>query len=461
MNVKIVFYAACIFLVIGCSDSFLDEKPASSIINPKSLEECRSLLENDQQLNNKMPAFVQLASDEYYYDEITWQSTVFVQERNAYIWKDDIYDGNPSMTEWNNSFYSIYITNVVLGVLENIEITALNEKEYEDIKGTALFFRAMWNFALAETFCMPYSKESAASELGIPLRKSPNVNTLEKRASLKETYEAIIEDLEQALFLLQSKQPTIAKNRPSIATANALLARVFLVMADFDKAYKHASNSFSAYSSLLDYNTLNLSEDVVFGQGNPEILLMAIEDGYSSTAPGRSSPNTFVDSTLIELYDLKDLRLQAYFTFNSDKKANRKNLYSAGISSFYCFRGIATDEVLLILAECLARKNELKEVKTLLDKLYQNRFASEDVPVLTFKNVEDALHQVLDERRKELLFRGTRWSDVRRLNVEGRNISMKRSLGKNSYILEPNSLKYAFLIPNNELELSGLVQNKR
>jgi len=116
---------------------------------------------------------------------------------------------------------------------------------------------------------------------------------------------------------------------------------------------------------------------------------------------------------------------------------------------------------LLILAECKARAGDLDGAKILLDNLYKNRFAAENLPQLNFNNSNDAIQQVLDERRKELLFRGMRWSDVRRLNVEGRDINFKRILGEKEYILPPKSLKYAFLLPIQEIQFSGLIQNKR
>lgn len=465
MKKQFYIYVLPFLLCMGCAKSFLEEKPDASIVNPKTLNDCRRLLDNDGQLgqglNYWFPSLGQLASDEYYYNKATWESTVFVQERNAYIWEDDIYEGNPQIGEWNNSYYAIYVCNVVLDVLNNIEVTAANRDEYNDIKGTALFFRAMWNFALAETFCLPYDEKTAANEMGIPLRYSPNIDQLEKRATLEATYSSIVQDMEQSAKLLQNKTPSVFRNRPCTAAAEAMLARIYLVMGNYEKALRYSENSYTTYNVLLDYNKLTLDGDAIFDRNNAEILVMCTQQGYLSTAVGRFAPNSFVDSTLIALYHPKDLRLKAYFTFTQDGKANRKNLYTTGLNGTNCFNGAATDEVLLILAECKARAGDLDGAKILLDNLYKNRFAAENLPQLNFNNSNDAIQQVLDERRKELLFRGMRWSDVRRLNVEGRDISFKRILGEKEYILPPKSLKYAFLLPIQEIQFSGLIQNKR
>lgn len=465
MKKEIFIYVLSLLFCMGCGKSFLEEKSDATLVNPKTLIDCRQLLDNDgrlaQGLNFVFPSLGQLASDEYYYDKSTWESTVFVQERNSYVWADEIYEDNPQISEWNNCYYAIYISNVVLDVLKDIKVTEANKKEYDDIKGTALFFRAIWNFAIAETFCLPYDKNTSENELGIPLRYSPNVDQIEQRATLEDTYKAILEDLEQSVNLLQNGVPSINKNRPSVTAANAMLARIYLVMGHYEGALKHANESYRAYDIILNYNNITLDGDAVFNKDNIEVLFMSAQKGYISTSIGKLAPNSFVDSTLIMLYNSKDLRLQAYFTFNKEKRANRKSLYTSGLNGTNLFNGAATDEVLLILAECKARKGDLDGTKILLENLNKNRFASSDIPFVSFKNKDDAIQQVLDERRRELLFRGMRWSDVRRLNVEGRNISFKRKLGDKEYILMPNSFKYAFFLPMQEIQFSGLTQNKR
>ncbi|MEN5380806.1 RagB/SusD family nutrient uptake outer membrane protein, partial [Sphingobacterium kitahiroshimense] len=72
------------------------------------------------------------------------------------------------------------------------------------------------------------------------------------------------------------------------------------------------------------------------------------------------------------------------------------------------------------------------------------------------------LQKILMERRKELVFRGIRWSDLKRLNTEGKfPTTLKRVIDGQEYELEPGSLKYALLIPQDVIELGKLEQNKR
>lgn len=443
----------------------MDAKPNSNIVIPTTLEDCRRLLDSDgrigQGMNLKFPSMGQLASDEYFLEFTTWQSTVFPIERTAYIWADDIYEGIQNNHDWEDAYHAIYICNVVLDVLEKMEVGKQHRKEYDDIKGTALFFRAMWYHALAEVFCLPYDAFDAGQQLGLPLRITPNVDKIKQRSSLAQTYGLIVTDINLAISLLANDKPTIFRNRPSKSAAYALSARVHLVMGNYALALNNASRSLELHNYLLDYNHLDLEGDAIFDMQNPEVLLMTQIRGYLSIGAGSVAPNSFVDSELVALYKDGDLRKQAYFTFDESGNANRKSLYASSMYSFNCFNGLATDEMVLIKAECLARSGELKRAAETLDMLLRMRIDGKIFEPTSFEDKDSALLEVLEERRKELLFRGMRWSDVRRLNEEGFGFTMRRVLDGKEFILEPMSLKYAFPIPESEVIYSNITQNQR
>jgi hypothetical protein len=80
----------------------------------------------------------------------------------------------------------------------------------------------------------------------------------------------------------------------------------------------------------------------------------------------------------------------------------------------------------------------------------------------TASSSDDALIQILNERRKELLYRGLRWTDLRRLNKDPRfAITLKRIINGVSYTLPPNDNRYAWPIPDNEIALTNMPQNER
>jgi len=82
-----------------------------------------------------------------------------------------------------------------------------------------------------------------------------------------------------------------------------------------------------------------------------------------------------------------------------------------------------------------------------LNHLLENRWEKgKYVPVENLSQTE-ALKVILGERRKELIFRGIRWSDLRRLNIEGANISLERTVNGKMYVLAPNDPRWTWPFP--------------
>src|SRR5690606_16588623 len=115
----------------------------------------------------------------------------------------------------------------------------------------------------------------------------------------------------------------------------------------------------------------------------------------------------------------------------------------------YNFAGLATDEVYLIRAEIAARLGNTEQALNDLNRLKAARWEKNVAfQPYTANTQDEALSYVLQERKKELLFRGLRWSDLRRLNVEGFLITLERRIGNQIYQLIPNDLRYVYPIPN-------------
>jgi CubicO group peptidase (beta-lactamase class C family) len=97
----------------------------------------------------------------------------------------------------------------------------------------------------------------------------------------------------------------------------------------------------------------------------------------------------------------------------------------------------------------------------ILDKLLFNRFKTGTYVPKTLSGQAEALSLVLNERRKELVMRGLRWMDLKRLNAEGRNIMVSRTINGQVVSLNPNDNRYAFPIPEDVIQLTGMPQNER
>ena len=455
----ILIYIVILLLSAGCKNEFLDAKPSSKIIQPVTLEELQSLLDNFQ--NNTTIALGILGSDDYEYqnDEL-WRAAGTATERNSYIWAKDLFQGE-NFGDWDLPYRAILYSNNVLSGLDKINPENLNSNKWNETKGWALFTRANSFYNLVRNFAPAYDPNTSKVDLGIPLRLKPSIDEILPRSSVAETYERILLDLTEATKLLSPDLPENNRNRPSKISCHALLARIYLNMRDYKNAELHADSSLKLYNKLLDYNTVNTGRTYRMDIKNEQLIYNATSHGsYVAYATIANNTQTKVAADLISYYSPNDLRLLIYFVKQTDGTYDIKRGYlgNIGIAPFV---GIANDEIYLIKAECAARRDDRVTALNYLTSLLVNGYVRGTfIPLEAITSVE-ALNMILLERRKELVSRALRWDDLKRLNKEGRNITLSRTVNGQTYTLSPNSPRYVFPIPDNEIRLSGIQQNQR
>lgn len=440
----IIFLAG---LLTSCKKDFLDKKPNQALLIPISLSEFQSLLDNTSVMNTS-PSLNLISSDDISTTDAGWSAYRQPVERNCYLWKYNPYE-DASITDWNAPYAQIFYSNVVLDGLMKIVQDNSNKGQFEQVKGSALFYRAFALYNLTQQFAEPYNINTSKSALGIPVRLSSDVNEKSVRGTLQNTYDRILEDLLLASELLP-KQTNI-KSRPSKIAAFSLLARIYLSMNDYENARNFAGECLNIYNKVIDFNTLSASSTAPFPvtlpNGNDEIIFYNYPISYSFVG----STLTSIDPLLFQSYNDNDLRKTIFFR-------DRGN----GIRTFKgYFLGLATSEIILIRAECNARLGDFDKAMDDLNQLMINRWNNKVAyPKFSATNMSEALVQILAERRKELVFRGIRWSDLRRLNQDTRfSVILKRKINGTDYELLPNSRKYVLPIPDNEVMNSGIQQN--
>jgi hypothetical protein len=168
-----------------------------------------------------------------------------------------------------------------------------------------------------------------------------------------------------------------------------------------------------------------------------------------------------VDSTLYDSYSSQDLRKELFFTIGPSGLPVPFFNYSGNTEKF---SGLATDEVFLIRAECHARLENKESALQDLTKLLNTRWDNNSYPTPVINTAQEALDLVLTERRKELVFRGLRWIDIRRLNYLNINptITLKRWWSNETYTLPPRDKRYVLPIPFDVIEINNRIkQNDR
>jgi starch-binding outer membrane protein, SusD/RagB family len=436
-NLLTILLVSFIIVSAACTKrSDLDQPRDSSLNVLNTAAEARALLDNIDVMR-ETPALAEISADNFYIsDTETYDAT----ELNAYLWKEDIFEGRKQIGDWNKPYQQVYYANAVLDALPRLSTS--DKQQLDEIKGTALAFSKL------------YDEATAAEEWGIPLRLTADPTEVVGRATVAATYRQIIQDAKgSARWLPQTPDP-LRKNRPSAPASYALLARVYLSMSDYRNAALYADSCLMLYTTLLNYNSLDAASG--FTTNNGEVLY---QSNLLSTANMFYPKKCFIDPDLYRSYASDDLRRQLFFSINNMGLPVPRYNYSGSIAMF---SGLAVDEVLLIRAECNARMQNAAGALQDLTTLMQHRWKNGAYPPPVSSTAKEVLDQVLAERRKELVFRGTRLADIRRYNKQGAGISLQRRYKQTDYLLDAGSQKFVLPIPPDVIAVNdGIKQNPR
>ena len=321
---------------------------------------------------------------------------------------------------WQAAYRIISQANLLLRDIDNFSTTdggAVNR-----IKAQALAIRALAHFDLLRYWVEEYDRNS--TKPGIPYITVFDYEQKPARGTVKETYDHIEADLEQARGLMNSGlDKTInatGKAYIDIQGVNAIMSRVFLYSNQLDSAIKYSTLVINAIPLASRTNFPNIWTDASTSEVIWSVSFNAgegrIADPVYFVPNNRSSyrPNP----ALITTYDqVNDVRYSSYFQVRSNRLVLSKYLAKAaqvprpdGITNFKAFR---TGEMYLIRAEAYARKGGANEVSALADlnTLRATRIAAFIPGTETGTALINAIAL---ERRKELISEGHRWFDLKR-----------------------------------------------
>jgi starch-binding outer membrane protein, SusD/RagB family len=451
----LTFNLLLLIVILGTSScaKYLDVKPDKALIVPTTIEDAQLVLNNYQEMNQYSMGYEETQCDDYTVPYSQWNTFYSAEDRGLYVWdKDIIYNSSA----WYK-YKTVLNANVAIGILDQIDPTIDNkQKEWNTVKGCALFFRATSFYEQAQKFAPAYDASTAEKDLGIPLRLTADIDIPTTRASVQQTYDQIIKDLNDAISLLPADNSSQHVSMPNKAAAYGLLARTYLMMRNYPLALENATNSLNLQSTLLDYKTISDfpsqfdNHEVSFlSMGNPAGFLYYFYGGE-------------VNPDLYNSYAANDLRASLFFSLQDDGGYSIARSYSGTFQ--YGFTGVAVDEMYLTRAECYARAGNKSEALTDLNTLLRNRYDDTFIDLTAATN-EDAVNLILKERRKELIYRNIRWSDLKRLNKEPEHaVTLTRTFPDNpsvTFTLPPNDLRYVMLIPKAVIDLTGIAQNPR
>src|SRR5690606_13250692 len=262
MKLSTKLFLSLAVLLASCGREFLDLKRNANQVIPATLQDYQAILDYNYIMNQSASHMLGLiGSDEYYVVDEALESVLWPFQRNAYIWsQDDVFQGEES-ADWNRAYQRILYANLALEARE-LSPAAVDKNLWNNIVGSALFFRSINHYQLLQLFAKPYDASTAATDPGIPIRIDYDVTLKSPRHSVADVYAQIIKDLEEAIELLP--QAAVNPFRPNKAAACTLLARCYMQMHNYEGAERVTNLGLSFSPGILDYETLDFSYPYTF-----------------------------------------------------------------------------------------------------------------------------------------------------------------------------------------------------
>jgi hypothetical protein len=485
--------------VTCCSSSckkFL-EQASQDLIRPVSVTHYKELLQGEAYFKDlyRNGWFVEVMSDNIAGIDLLYPTTVQNTKAQyagpAYRWAGDLEEPTGTFTDrlFQHLYKNILTANSCLEAVDAAEGTA---EEKQVLKGQAYFTRAYGYFVLANLYAQAYN-EAAPTDLCVPLmlKTTPSLEGY-SRATIKEIWDLISDDITQAVNLLAKDRGARSFYEVNYQAALLLATRVFLYKEDYDKVISYGERFLLLHPALRNITAMTTSPNpggtiaskvFLYAPENAEVVFTfskfgsaAAEGGYvyytrevtglAEVVFGASNAAT---SPLISSYGTNDRRKAYWFAPPTGAPGvilayaaytpMKVNYYDGCRTSQYMRSG----EVYLNVAEAYARKASPDNGKAidLLNQLRNNRIASyTNLTAAGFADQAALINFVWEERRRELCFEEFhRWWDLRRI---GQPALQHEWLAGKKYLLNAKDPAYVLNFPRDEMEFNrSLVPNAR
>ncbi len=492
-NIKVCIVAVAVAVA---ATSCLDKYPGSAIPTEKSMKTFDDAL----QINTGI--YAMLKSSSLYTGYLTYLPDVqadFVYAVEGYsnqlgsFW---LWNIRSTSSESEAVYAGLY--NVISNCnffLENVDAVKANTvddaklSELDVLTGEIYTVRALCYSELIKLYCEAYNPATAEQQLGVVLRKHYSQPEKAERASLYDSYQFVLSDLDKAEEILDSDNDIYGNIYATKAKAEALRARVALYMQDWDSAVEYSTrlidNKNFALSSVNASTAIQYFPYMWSTDDSTEIIwrIYLTPESYGgmlgSPFLGRNTdgvnyyPDYVPAQWVLDLYDNSDLRYGTYFAMA--QTAHPHGLAwpllvkyagnSSFISSYYLYevsmpKPFRLAEQYLIRAEALCRQGQYSKASEDLTKLRGTRYES-GKGVMTVSS-SNWLQSIADERVRELYMEGHRLQDLKRWGNEyNEGKGFKRTKQTNSLVegssIEKSIDDYMFVwpIPRHEVEAPG------
>lgn len=403
------------------------------------------------------------------------------------LWQWDIRSTNSEIEAVYAALYRIIgRCNFYLDKVDGLRASLTDDAEIQYLDyytGEVYCARALAYSELIKCFCKAYDPATAETELGVVLADTYSGEKPAKRASLKESYEFVINDLKKAEEMLDEENDGYDAPYFTNASAHAIHARTALYMQDWDAAVEHAtvlveSDAF-ALASARSYVTADQTY-LQYMWTNDASFEGIWRIGYTATSYGAAQGSVFLNFTtdytyyypdyvpaqwVLNLYSSGDMRYNAYFAnaqtgyphqlvwpllikYYGNEALMQNMIYHVNMP-----KPLRLAEQYLIRAEAYCRKGNYSAASADLTALREARFSTGGSISVNAGNWQVTIS---DERVRELYMEGFRLHDLKRWGKGFERTPQSQTQSEGSSLkIEADDPLFVWPIPNHEIVSPG------
>lgn len=441
-----ILAAVTVLTVTSSCNKFLDTDPYASISDSKAITDYSSAFYALTGTYNTLQSTSYYGRDFIVFGDAATENVIVSPNNSNRFLAEAQWSLTPTngdmQTFWAKAYEAIYQANKILQAIDNIEAT---EAQRAAIKAQALAIRAMGHFDLVRYFAQSYKGNE--SSMGVPYMKTTNNYDKPMRNTVKEVYDFIITDLNDAVsnfnIVINSpgsngdKSGLVATGLNTNTTApyfisswavKGILARVYMNQQNYTAANTLLSDIItnSGYTPLTATNYADAWTRSYNNAKNVEFMfaIRNLPDDYGAT---NSLGYIYIQSgygdlrapvSIQALYTATDIRKPVLFKAGTSSQAGWTfvNKYPGrdGVLALSDIPVLRLSDIYLMYAEAQANVGTTPEAIKYLDKI---RMRADVNAVATPAAISqtDLLDKIFLERRKELAYEGHYLFDLKRL----------------------------------------------
>lgn len=381
------------------------------------------------------------------------------------IWKD----GYVVITNANNILY-------YGAKLRDMYPSEADQAKISKVYGWAYFVRALVTIDLCSIYAQPYRYTADASHLGVPCVTTVyGFDDIVARATVKECYDQAVKDINKAYELLGDEftDPYYVSG----LACQALLARVYLYMGDYENAEKYSKLVMDRITLTPRDKYVDMYRAAGTTPGSESIFRL---NNYNATSHMKSmtDPTTSLDmvpnDALLAMYKEDDIRLEMMTYIPEETEEAFAGQTFTACTKYCAYKSIENEkerrcdpfvlrgsEMYLIHAEALCNRaapdlaGAVADIKALEARARGISASEVNLPYSDAASVNALIEK---ERILELCFEGHRLFDILR-----RGQSLRRpdcTTSSTTYIKYPD---YRFALPICQMEMQSnenMIQNE-